>query len=127
MSKEKQAINEAFDLITEYSQTRSKIKKQLGIQQSQEEVTPQTTGNCTARVDSKLIDKLYTITGQIEELVSPFSIEFEFIIKIIKQMNIRRRKKKFRSLKSQVKSSQLQNVSFNDSECNISGHLLSKK
>lgn len=121
------AISQAFDLISEYNQTRSKIKKQLGNHQSQDDVVAQGRGNGTSRVDCKLIDKLYTITHQIEELMTPFSIEFEFILKIIRQMDTRRKKKKFRSLKSQVKSSKMQNVSYHESDPNLSGTLFIKK
>lgn len=112
--------------MTEYNQTRHKIKKQMR-QMSNKDVIPR-MGNTTARVDLKLIDKLYTIVDKIEKICTPFPLEFKMILEIIKQMKIRKRKKRAGSKnKSIIKSSQPQNATFKDSEKNGSQILFNKK
>ena len=56
------AIEKSEELVMEYKQTRKKIKKQL----AHHEHKP--SGSGTARVDQKLIEKLYTIIDKIEKL-----------------------------------------------------------
>lgn len=94
---------------------------------SNDDVIPK-MGNTTARVDLKLIDKLYTIVDSIEKICTPFPLEFKMILDITKQIKIRKQKKRAASnTKSLMKNSQLQNASMNDSEKNASLILFNKK
>lgn len=119
------AIVKANDLVNEYNKTRNKIKKQLNYNNDQSE-SPVKQGNCTSRVDTMLSDKLYTIINEVHELCKDHPLEFKVILDVIKQLKIRRKKKKFKDMKSHIKSSHLKNVSINDSDTKVS-NILSKK
>ena len=123
-SDKKYAIEEANELVNEYSKTRQKIKKQL-VQCSIEEKEKAKKWK-TARVDLKLIEKLYTIVREVKKLWSPFPLEFKTILNILKQIKIRRKNKHCKNIKSSLKNSPMKNVSFSSEKESLSLLFLKK-